>query len=194
VENNYQSTSGYSISKVRPAVIGGAVMAATSLIPYLSLMNCACCAGIMLGGLSAVYFYLKQRPKGEPPLETKYGIILGAFAGIFGAIFETFATVIMIKFLSSEYFQGIYAELQRSIDELESSGQTVPSFLYQLEKSFESFIEEIKTSGFSFILTVFMLLFNTFKDVLFGLLGGLIGVSVLQRKSKRQQPPEVKES
>jgi hypothetical protein len=192
VENNYQQ--GYNISKVKPAVIGGAIMASTSLIPYLSLINCACCAGIMIGGFSAVYFYLKEMPRENQPLEAKYGLILGAFSGIFGAIFETLATVIMIKLFSSGYFEGIFAELQRSIDELESSGQQVPSLLYQMQTSFGALIDEIKATGFSLVLTFFMLVFNTFKDVLFGLLGGLIGVSVLQRKSKHQPtPPEITE-
>jgi hypothetical protein len=187
VENNNQNISFKSSSKVRAAVIGGAIMAATSVIPYLSFINCACCAGIMLGGLLAVFFYIKGLPKDEPPLETKYGVLLGAFAGLFGALFETFITVMIIKIFSSEYFEGIYNEFQKSIDQMESNGQQVPAILTQVRDSFVLFIQEIKETGFSVVLTIVMLLFNTFKNMLFGLLGGLIGVYVLQRRSKTSE-------
>jgi hypothetical protein len=184
VENDNQNIPSGSTSKVRAAIIGGSIMAATSVVPYLSFINCACCAGIMLGGLASVYFYIKDMPKDELPLEVKYGVLLGAFAGLFGALIETFITVMIIKIFSNEYFEGIYNEFQKSIDQMESNGQHVPALLTQVRDSFVYFIQEIKSTGFSPILTIVMLVFNTIKDILFGLFGGLIGVYVLQRRSK----------
>jgi hypothetical protein len=191
VEENYQPIK--QPNKIRAAVIGGAVMTATSVIPYVSLINCACCAGIMLGGLAAVYFYLREAPKDDPPMEAKYGIILGAFAGIFGAIFETVITSLIMKMFSDQYFEGIYAEFQRNIDQLESSGEKVPSILYTIRDSLDSFMLEIRTHGFSVIFTMFMLIFNTFKDVLFGLLGGLIGIYVLQKRNRSNEPTAIQQ-
>ncbi len=184
MEENYYKAP----SKVKPAIIGGAIMAATSAIPYLSLINCACCAGIMLGGLASVYFYLRSLPPDEPPLQSKHGLILGAFAGIFGALFETVATVIIIKVLSKGYFDQIYVEIQKNITDMESQGKDVPKLLTQIQDALTMLTQEISENGFSLVLTILMLVFNTMKDVLFGLLGGLIGIAVLQKKIKPLPP------
>jgi hypothetical protein len=186
LEDNYYKAP----SKIKPAIIGGAIMAATSVIPYLSLVNCACCAGIMLGGLASVYFYLRELPPDEPPLQTKHGLILGAFAGIFGALMETFITVIIIKILSKSYFDQIYFEIEKNITDMESQGQEIPKLLGQIQDALRVLIQEISETGFSLLLTVLMLVFNTMKDVLFGLLGGLIGIAVLQKKIKTIPPPQ----
>ena len=176
-------------SKVKPALIGGAIMAATSAIPYLNMINCACCAGIMLGGMASVYFYLRSLPPDEPPLQAKHGLILGAFAGIFGALIETFVTVIIIKLLSKGYFDQIYIEIEHSITDMQTKGEEVPQILTKIQEAIGTLTQEIADTGFSFVLTVLMLVFNTMKDVLFGLLGGLIGIAVLQKKAKTT-PPE----
>jgi len=181
LEDNYYQSPG----KVKPAIIGGIIMTITSTIPYLSLINCACCAGIMLGGLASVYFYLQQLPPDEPPLESKHGLILGAFAGIFGAIFETLITVLIIKFLSKGYFDQIYIEIEKNISDLESQGQDVPQLLNEIQNVIVNLTQEIGEKGFSLVLTILMLAFNTIKDVIFGLVGGLIGVALLQKKSKQ---------
>ena len=39
--------------KIIPALYGGIIMALVSTIPFVSFINCLCCAGIMLGGLLA---------------------------------------------------------------------------------------------------------------------------------------------
>lgn len=176
-ENIYTSPS-----KVKPAIIGGAIMAITSSVPYISLINCACCAGIMLGGLTSVYLYLRSLPPDEPPLQSKHGLILGAFAGIFGAIFETLITVLIFKFLSSGYIDQIYIEIEKNISDMESQGQEVPQIITEIQNALAYLSQEIGEKGFSLVLTILMLVFYTMKDVLFGLIGGLIGVAVLQKR------------
>ncbi len=43
-------------SKLMPALYGGVIMGLISGIPFLNLVNCLCCAGVMLGGFMAVFF------------------------------------------------------------------------------------------------------------------------------------------
>jgi hypothetical protein len=167
--------------KIKPAIIGGSVMAIISTVPYLNMLNCLCCAGIILGGIAAVYFYQKSLPQSEPILRTKHGLILGAFAGIFGAILETFITVFIIYF-STNYFNDIHIEIEKSIEGLQEDGTDIPEILFQVQGTIASFIEEIEQHGFSFVLTMIILVFNTLKNVLFGLLGGLFGVAILRKR------------
>jgi hypothetical protein len=172
--------------KIRPAIIGGSVMAIISTVPYLNWVNCLCCAGIILGGIAAVYFYQKSLPSNEPLLKTKHGLILGAFAGVFGAILETFITVLTIKFFASNYFDTAYIEMERFVEQMQEENAEVIALLNQVQDTIAAFAQEIAEHGYSLVLTIIILVFNTFKNVLFGLLGGLLGVAILQKKSNQQ--------
>ena len=184
MENNGYSSTG----KIKPAIIGGSVMAIISTVPYLNMLNCLCCAGTILGGIAAVYFYQKSLPPDEPLLKTKHGLILGAFAGVFGAILETFITVLTIRFFGSNYFDAVYIEMENMIGQLQAQedGIELTAFLNQVQDIIATFSQEIAEHGYSLVLTIIILVFNTFKDVLFGLLGGLLGVAILQKKSNKQ--------
>ena len=43
--------------KLMPALYGGIVIGILSGVPGLNLINCLCCAGIMLGGIVSVYLW-----------------------------------------------------------------------------------------------------------------------------------------
>ena len=43
--------------KLRPALIGGALIGIISAIPVINWINCFCCAGIMLGGAVALIYW-----------------------------------------------------------------------------------------------------------------------------------------
>jgi hypothetical protein len=71
-------------SKMVPALIGGAVMGLIGATPFLNMINCLCCAGVMLGGFLAVMFYKDQITPEMAPLQASDGVALGALAGVFG--------------------------------------------------------------------------------------------------------------
>ena len=55
-------------NKLRSAILGGLVIGAISGIPGLNLLNCCCCAGILLGGAMSVYLYRKEFTNEMPPM------------------------------------------------------------------------------------------------------------------------------
>ena len=57
-----------------PALYGGIIMAVISTVPGLSLINCLCCAGVLLGGFMAVFFYKKELMPDMPPMTSSDGI------------------------------------------------------------------------------------------------------------------------
>ena len=92
-------------NKVKPALIGGASLGVASGIPFLNVLNCACCALVVGGGFLAAWLYLKdQPPSPEPPWGD--GAIVGLLAGLFGA---AVAVVVDIPFLAmqSAFFSSI---------------------------------------------------------------------------------------
>ena len=64
-------------SKLRSAILGGLIIGAISGIPGLNLLNCCCCAGILLGGAMSVYLYRQEFTNEMPPMESSDALILG---------------------------------------------------------------------------------------------------------------------
>ncbi len=163
--------------KVLPALYGGIIMGLISGIPFLNLVNCLCCAGILLGGVMSVFFYKNNLTAAMPPLTSSDGIALGALAGVFGAIVETIiAGLIMMAF-------GNVAR-QAMMSLMDSSGimsQMPPEALENMQRSMEE-------GG----LSVFSVVMSFIVAVIFGLLGGLIGYSIFKSKTPPpmiSQPP-----
>jgi len=95
--------------KMQPALFGGLTIALISTVPILSFINCFCCAGVMLGGYVAVYFYNKKLVEmGTAKLDSNDGIILGLMSGAFGAIIGTI--------FSSLICTNIQQQLQKMMD------------------------------------------------------------------------------
>ena len=100
-------------SKQRAALLGGLVIGLVSGIPGLSLINCCCCAGILIGGALSVYLYKEEFTAEMPPLESSDVLILSIIAGIIGALVATVVSgMVSILFgpVETEFFRKIMAE------------------------------------------------------------------------------------
>ncbi|MBI4546492.1 MAG: hypothetical protein HY707_00820 [Ignavibacteriae bacterium] len=155
-----------------PALYGGIIMGLISAIPFVNIINCLCCTGILLGGFLAVMFYKNNFTPGTPPFTAGDCLAVGALAGIVGAVVDT---VLSLMFLAifGDVTQQYILDLIRNMD------IQVPEEFYEL---FEEAMRQ-EMAGFAIIMNFF---FALILDVLFGLLGGLIGYSVF--KPKGQQP------
>src|SRR3990172_10679909 len=63
--------------KIRVSLICGAIIGAVWAIPGLNLINCCCCAGVILGGVLAVYLYKQEFTEEMQPMESSDAVILG---------------------------------------------------------------------------------------------------------------------
>ena len=81
-------------TRVKSALIGGAVFGIASLLPYIGLVNAFCCALYIAGGVLASYLYLKEQPPGD---KAPYGegAVVGLLAGVFGGIVVAVLTPIL---------------------------------------------------------------------------------------------------
>ena len=82
--------------KFIPALYGGIIIGFISSIPFLNLINCICCAGVMLGGLLAVYFYKENFTPATPPFTSGDCLSLGVYAGLIGALVTTVLNVLIL--------------------------------------------------------------------------------------------------
>jgi len=158
---------------VLPALYGGIIMGVISAVPGLSLLNCFCCAGIMLGGFLAVFFYKKDLTGGMPLLTSSDGLKLGALAGVFGAI----VTVILSKLVTMMLGGADERMVKDLIESMGLADQLPPGTMEQIEQGMGAGL------GFFQIVITFII------DPLFGLIGGLIGYSVFKEKQALPAAP-----
>ncbi len=161
-------------SKMVPALIGGAVMGLISATPFLNLINCLCCAGIILGGFLAVFFYKDQLTPNMPPLQASDGLALGALAGVFGFIIAT-----LLSALIYVVFGPIATEATMNliIQFIESIGMDLPP------EAYDEMMEGARESP----INAFGLLMSLITSVVFGIIGGLIGAAVYKPKGPQIQ-------
>ncbi len=163
-----------------PALYGGIVMGLISGIPFINLINCFCCAGILLGGYLSVFFYKKDLPE-NILLTNKDSLQLGALAGVFGAVISLVLSVLTIYTIGNISGEAMYDFVYGMYDRFGIIEQMTQEQIDQLAS--------MKAAEFD----PMNILFAFIIDPLFGLLGGLIGYSLLKPKlgTKTAVPPPV---
>jgi len=142
-------------NKFIPALWGGVLIGIISGVPFLGFINCACCAGVIGGGLLAVYLYRKDLDPNQP-MTMGEGAMLGLLAGLIGAVIGSVLSAVF----STASFDFLY-RLSEYVDEPE----------------LDEFLEEMDPSMLTGGLFFFGFLMSLIIDGLFGVIGGLLGVS-----------------
>ncbi len=169
--------------KMLPALYGGIVIAVISTVPGLSFINCLCCAGVMIGGVMAVYFYKNTLTPESSTLESSDGVQLGLLAGAFAAVIATVLSVI-IQLMFGNVGSKMIMEF---IERLAESGSIPPEAMDGIRQGIAQSME----GGLKLAQIMLSLVINIIIYPLFGLFGGLIGVAMFKSKQPPvvQQPP-----
>lgn len=158
-----------------PAMYGGIIAGVASAIPFLNLLNCLCCAWILLGGFLGVFFYRKEMTEGSAPITNSLALQVGALSGLVAAVVGTVLSFIIISTvgnLAGEVMYDIVVSFYDSMGILDQMSQD------QIDQ-----LEGMKEGALSMWTVIGALVI----DPLFGLLGGLIGYQVY--KPKATPPP-----
>lgn len=165
-------------SKQRAVLLGGAIITVISGVPGLSLINCCCCAGIMVGGLMGVYFHRQDFQPGMAPFESSDALVVGLLAGLVGAVGATILGTLFSLLLGgfeAELLGGFY---DRLLSELTRSGTLTDDMADQLRDQMErSFEESTSFGGIMANLFVAIIVYPVFA-----MLGGLIGYGIFNKK------------
>jgi uncharacterized membrane protein YeaQ/YmgE (transglycosylase-associated protein family) len=157
------------------SLYGGVIMGVVSAVPGLSLINCLCCAGVMLGGVAAVFFYKKELAPDMKPLESADGMKLGALAGVFGGVIGTILTIIIFKTIGNVGGEMMLGMMEFLRDKMP------PESWDQMSEGMLSDELPAVNLAIGFVL-----------DIIFGLIGGLIGYQIFKPKQQMMnvQPPQ----
>ena len=154
-------------NKMKPALIGGVVLGLLSVIPVLNLGNFCCCLWALLGGLLASNLYIKNSPV---PAKTGDGAILGALAGLVGAVIVV-VIGIPISIVAGGLTRGLLLKIVESVNP--SQAEAIRA---QLEAGSTIAGEIIN----GLILAVLVVIFST--------IGGWLGVPIFEKR-KGPIPP-----
>ena len=160
-----------------PALFGGIITGVLSGIPFLNFVNCLCCAGVLLGGFMAVFFYNKDLTPQMTPLTSQDGLKLGALSGVFGAVVGTIISALLMAVVGNLAGQAMFDMVYNFYDSAGILDKMPPEAIDQMEQG-------MKDSGLSAISVIGSLILYP----IFGLLGGLIGSSVYKPKAGTPPP------
>lgn len=160
-----------SPNRVKAAAIGGGAAGVASSIPFLDVINLACCALIVGGAVLAVYLALRSEPPTEqPPLGA--GAAIGALSGVFAALAGTIVSI-PIALIVGDASAGALREFLDS-SEAEAIEGTLRDILEGFAGSGEGIAVGALLIGLGFSLVLY---------TIFGALGGVLGAAIFNRKA-----------
>ena len=92
------------MNKLKPALLGGLVVGLLSAIPFVNY--CCCIWGIGGGGLAS-YLFIKESPTKIGPVD---GAMLGALAGVVGAVIYLIIGVPIAYFISGAAMEQAFSQ------------------------------------------------------------------------------------
>lgn len=160
-------------NRMIPIIYGTFVMTLISIFPFINFINLFFCSGIILGGIVGVFIYNKQIAGTQLKLTSKDGVMIGILCGILSGVL-----------VSSFNFIFMLMSKHNPIDEtlnLLKDFSLPPEIVVQMNK----FSDEFNNYGFSPTISIVSLLSNLIIYPLFGMIGAVIGVTIINKKNKR---------
>ena len=150
--------------RVQPAILGGLFIGVLSTLPIVNVGNACCCLWVISGGALAAYLLQQNQPE---PITGADGALIGLMAGIVGAF------VGVLLQIPVEIWFG---PIQRQWVERLLAGQSdvPPQFLEMLNRQMTA------------ATVIADLIFRLVVYVIFGMLGGVLGVAIFRRKNAPQ--------
>lgn len=148
--------------RLQPAFWGGLFIGVLSALPVVNAGNCCCCLWVISGGVLAAYLRQQQSPL---QIDAAEGALVGLLAGLVGGIVATLISIPL---------QMLVGPYQRELMErLLANNPDVPAEARDAVERFAA------GAGFRVIGT----LVSVVIYVIFGLLGGLLGVALFKKKT-----------
>lgn len=158
-----------------PSLVAGFGAAVLTTVPGVKAVGC--CIVVPLAVFTALLL-LRKTISDNQNLSVKTSLSIGLLTGLFAALFSTFFEFIITLFTHSNDFVQTLPQTVQVLDDLklgEAAKQTVSLM--------NSMANQITSTGFSLLYTVFVLFSNLIVDSIFGMVGGLLGRVIVNRRS-----------
>ncbi len=108
----------------------------------------------------------------------KKGAVIGVLTGLYAALFGSSFEIIITLITKNNDLVVAYPELMKVISDFPLSSAMIEQAQYMLE----SVVEDIQTVGFSFLYTFAVAANNLLVNIVFGLIGGVIGAQIINSR------------
>ncbi len=160
--------------KLFPPLVSGFAAAVLTTVP--GVKNMGCCLIVPLAAVLALFLDHKIN-KTQLPINFKTAVLFGILTGIFAAVFSTLFDVLITFITKSNDFVEALPQTEMLISQYK-----LGALLDQTMAIMHQMVHDIKTYGFSFLYTVGIFTSNLLINTIFGFLGGLIGMSFLNKR------------
>jgi hypothetical protein len=154
--------------RLQPAFWGGLFIGVLSALPLVGAANCCCCLWVLCGGALATYIRQQNTPY---PITAAEGALVGLMAGAIGGVIWVGLSIPLTAMTAG--FQ------QQMMDRILSSNPDMPAEMRDMM--------ERAATGAAF--NAIVMLTNVVLSVVFGMLGGLLGVAIFKKNAPPAPPP-----
>lgn len=155
--------------KLQPALFGGLFIGVLSALPLINIGNC-CCLWVIGGGVLATYLMQQNHPL---PIAAADGALVGLLAGLIGGIIGTLLSI-PVDMMMGPFQRQLMERILASNPDIPSETRTM--------------IENMNVGAAA---TAFKLVFSVMVGLVFGMLGGLLGVALFKKKDLPPPPGTV---
>lgn len=155
-----------------PSLLAGFGAAVIAIIPGIKV-----CIVIPLAVFIAQLLFRKAL-NNDQNLTMSKGLLIGFLTGVFAAFFATLFDVLVTLFTHTNDFVESLPQMLRIFDKLNLGEAVKPTI-----DLMNTMANQITTSGFSLLYTMSFLFGNLMVDSVFGLLGGILGRLIVNRRS-----------
>lgn len=161
-------------NKLSPAIVCGFGAAVLNTIPGVKSLGC--CLLLPAATVLSLYFYLRITSFSQN-ITAKTAMFIGLITGLSSAFFSGFFDLIITYiFHTNDLLLTLpQVEILLNTYNLGDIGKETVAILRRMSK-------EITANGFSLTYTSFLLFNNIIIDSIFGIIGGLIGMSIFNKK------------
>jgi hypothetical protein len=163
------------INRLTPVILGSTVMMAISVLPLINFINLFFCAGIVIGGYFGAIAYYRQTMGTDHVMTYRDGVLTGILSGILSAVIVSGINIIVLMYSKSN-------PVSESLSMLGEFGKNLPP---EVNTQMNKLAEEFNKYGYSPTLAIFTFLSNIVIYPLFGTIGALIGMAVIEKRKKK---------
>jgi hypothetical protein len=159
-----------------PSLVTGFGAAVLTTVP--GIKEFGCCLIVPLAVITALLLYRKTLNR-DADISVRTSLLIGFMTGLFAALFTTFFDVIITLFTHSNDFVQTLPQTREVLDSL-NFGEAAKQTLSLMN----GMADQITSKGFSLLYTIFILISNVIVDSVFGLIGGVLGRIIINRRTQ----------
>ncbi len=164
------------MKKYLPSFVCGFGAGVLQVVPVAKTFTC--CLIVPAAAFLAIYLE-KKASNDEAVIDLKKGAIIGLITGLFAAVFGSFFDLFITFITKNNDMVSAFTDFQNMILNFPLDENLKTEILDLMA----NVVDEIKTTGFSALYAFSVIINNIVINPIFGIVGGLIGVKVLESKN-----------